>query len=728
MGMEYVSHVVDAAHMHNIGEQSISNKIQAVLELVKNAYDGDALDCTVSFYGKESGGKTVVDKIVIQDSGVGMTRTDILEKLMKVGTPNKAHYAYSPKFGRRVSGAKGMGHYSMQRLGAKTVITTTPERYEGRNLEPSDDATYVLEIDWTAYIAGRDLQDVQHRLSTVPKTGAYGTVIEISGLSDEWDIASAYGDLQRLARNLKSLVLPDMLQKDKKRSFSVEIKPVGFNLNLSEPKGALLDHATYKLQASLRGDKIIIRTYRNDKKSGKLVDWDRKSLATDAVCGDATFKLYWFSSKLRPWSKGVIGARVLQDQLRDNHGIKIYNDGVRIMPYGEQDNDWLGLDARKTGPESAGLVRNKALIGFVELARSKNPEIVETTTREAVKENEAFRSLREGFVMKAIEYLEDKVRDWVAMEADKEKKTEPGNIAMAEIGRVRKALAKGALDREDTKALLLSLEQAHKQIGEQSRKHKTSQEGLATKVETYRNLATVGVQTIAFNHEILDPIRFVNLALTNMHRLNGSMSEADREASVRKALDKTTHTLNWAVRIREFSSMLAGSEELQKRAPVAVLDSLLSIKKGMSAVLALTATEIDVDVRPDVQDIVMNKASFESIFINLLSNSVRALKSVNGRQRRIRISARKNRDRVWFRFEDNGCGIPGANQDRVFAPFFTTYASASDPGTGMGLAIVKDIVEQDYGGAVSLAETVDERKNPGRGMTAFKIELPAGVR
>ena len=726
--MEYVSHVVDAAHMHNIGEQSISNKIQAVLELVKNAYDGDALDCTVSFYGRDSGGKTAVDKIVIEDSGVGMTRADILGKLMKVGTPNKVHDTYSPKLGRRVSGAKGMGHYSMQRLGAKTVITTTPERYAGRDFEPSDDATYVLEIDWTAYVAGKDLQDVRHRLSGIPKRGGHGTVIEISGLSDEWDVDRADGDLQRLARNLKSLVLPDVLQKEEKRSFSVRIKPVGFSLDLPEPKGALLDHATYKMRASLRGGKIIIRTYRNDGQPGRLVDWDRKSMEAGAACGDANLTLYWFSSKIRPWSKGVIGARSLQDQLRDNHGVKIYNDGVRVMPYGEQYNDWLGLDARKTGPESAGFVRNKALIGFVELTRLKNPDIVETTTREAVKENEAFRSLREGFVMKAIEYLEDKVRDWVAMEADRKKKTEPGNVALVEIGRALKVLTRGSLDGDATKALISSLERAQRRMGEQARRHETSQEGLAAKVETYRNLATVGVQTIAFNHEILDPIRFVNLTLTNLHRLNGSMSEADREASVSKALDRITHTVNWAVRIREFSSMLAGAEEARRRGPVAVLDSLLSIKKGMSAVLASTATEIDIDVYPDVPDIAMNRASFESIFINLISNSVRALKSVGGRQRRIRISARKRGDGAVFRFEDNGCGIPDRNRRDVFRPFFTTYTSASDPGTGMGLAIVRDIVEQDCGGAAHLAETVDEKESPGRGMAAFEIELPAGER
>ena len=78
-----------------------------------------------------------------------------------------------------------------------------------------------------------------------------------------------------------------------------------------------------------------------------------------------------------------------------------------------------------------------------------------------------------------------------------------------------------------------------------------------------------------------------------------------------------------------------------------------------------------------------------------------------------------------FRIEDNGCGIPGRDRGDVFRPLFTTHASAPDPGTGMGLAIVEDIV-RDCGGAVRLAETVDEKESPGRGMAAFEIELPAG--
>ena len=49
-----LKHSIDAKHIKNIGEQSVSSAVQAVLEMVKNSYDADADICTVHFYAKTS--------------------------------------------------------------------------------------------------------------------------------------------------------------------------------------------------------------------------------------------------------------------------------------------------------------------------------------------------------------------------------------------------------------------------------------------------------------------------------------------------------------------------------------------------------------------------------------------------------------------------------------------------------------------------------------------------
>ena len=65
-------HSIDAKHAQNIGEQSVSDRVQAVIEIVKNSYDADALNCTVRFFARSGGSGTLVhiDKIVISDDGI----------------------------------------------------------------------------------------------------------------------------------------------------------------------------------------------------------------------------------------------------------------------------------------------------------------------------------------------------------------------------------------------------------------------------------------------------------------------------------------------------------------------------------------------------------------------------------------------------------------------------------------------------------------------------------
>jgi signal transduction histidine kinase len=61
---------------------------------------------------------------------------------------------------------------------------------------------------------------------------------------------------------------------------------------------------------------------------------------------------------------------------------------------------------------------------------------------------------------------------------------------------------------------------------------------------------------------------------------------------------------------------------------------------------------------------------------------------------------------------DSGCGIAADKRDEIFSPFYTTKKE----GTGLGLPIVKKIVEAHLG-------SIEVIENPHRGMT-FRIEIP----
>ena len=111
-------HTIDAKHARNIGEESVSNAVQAVIELVKNSRDADATICLVRFVGhKTEDGSIIYDKILFADDGTGMTVEDLKNKYFWIGSDFKERETSSPVFKRRVVGSKGMGHFSAQRLG-----------------------------------------------------------------------------------------------------------------------------------------------------------------------------------------------------------------------------------------------------------------------------------------------------------------------------------------------------------------------------------------------------------------------------------------------------------------------------------------------------------------------------------------------------------------------------------------------------------------------------------
>lgn len=726
---EYVYHTVDAGHIRNIGEQSVSNKIQAILELVKNAYDADSPDCTVTFHGTEDGEQPIIAKITIEDHGVGMTKIDLRDKFMKVGTGTKIEETLSPKLCRRVSGEKGMGHYSAQRLGDVITITTTPEPFVGRPFSKADDTTYVLELDWGRYVSGRDFGKIPNTLRTVARRQS-GTVMEISGLRDLWTARGKNNDLEMLAKNLGNVVLPKEMQTDTKDKFDAHIRTEGFEANLPESGGTLLDHAPYKIQASLRGGHIRFQMFRRNKGNtdmqlvkGNLVNGNTIK-AGSATCGDADIIVYWFRGGAGAWARGAMAPRRLTEQLTENYGIKIYNDKIRVMPYGEAGNDWLGLGARKSGPASGGMVRNYLLVGLLRLSRKNNPDIMETTTRQALRENSAFKSLKEDFVMPVIEEMEASVQKIEREAEDLAKKVHHSNVASLEIDRLKKTAERLPVETDIKARISSGLTKVSKQIELQATEYSKKEERLLTNLEMYRNLSTVGIQTIAFNHEIIDPIRITRNMLDSLIDLHASMTPEQRLGYLEKCLSKVVSALNWANHIREFAGLLSGPDAAKKQPTVIRIDEVLrEIRDGMSPVLdALDITMRDPVVLGDIPDVAVNKASFESIFINLISNSVRSLKKVQ-RDRIIQVSISKDETSIRLEFTDNGYGIDEGIRDKIFRPFFTTYRAANDRGTGMGLTIVREIVEEEYDGKAILAEAVSEEEHPGRGTAKFLVRL-----
>ncbi|UOG37919.1 ATP-binding protein [Leptospira noguchii] len=139
-----------------------------------------------------------------------------------------------------------------------------------------------------------------------------------------------------------------------------------------------------------------------------------------------------------------------------------------------------------------------------------------------------------------------------------------------------------------------------------------------------------------------------------------------------------------------------------------------NIIEGMETTLIILNNQIKygIEVIKNFQEIplvICNPDELNQVWTNLIQNSIQALKGKG----KIGISVFPWNGYVVVEIEDNGPGIPIKIQDRIWDPFFTTKDQGE--GTGLGLGIVKGIVEK-HKGKITL------NSNPGK--TVFRVELP----
>jgi two-component system, OmpR family, sensor histidine kinase KdpD len=144
-----------------------------------------------------------------------------------------------------------------------------------------------------------------------------------------------------------------------------------------------------------------------------------------------------------------------------------------------------------------------------------------------------------------------------------------------------------------------------------------------------------------------------------------------------------------------------------------------TVEEVIDAALAGQPADAAFDVRidPMIPSVRADFVQIERALANLLENATRYC---NGEP--VIIRARSVGDRAIIRVIDRGPGIPAADQERIFEPFYRADASATEPhpGSGLGLAIAKGFVEAN-GGRI----WVESSRGTG---SMFVVELPAAGR
>ena len=192
-----------------LGRDLITDRITALFELVKNAYDANAQNVYVEFIDVDK----ISDKrkIIIRDDGIGMTLDDVKNKWMVVGTSSKRYKKITDApYNRRVVGEKGVGRFAVDKLGSRLTMKTKKQN-EKQELN--------VEINWNIYdelSKERDntlfFTDVENKywLEVADNDKQYTHLI-IEDVREKWtklDIERAYKELANIVNPFYLLVPP----------------------------------------------------------------------------------------------------------------------------------------------------------------------------------------------------------------------------------------------------------------------------------------------------------------------------------------------------------------------------------------------------------------------------------------------------------------------------------------------------------------------------------------
>jgi signal transduction histidine kinase len=152
----------------------------------------------------------------------------------------------------------------------------------------------------------------------------------------------------------------------------------------------------------------------------------------------------------------------------------------------------------------------------------------------------------------------------------------------------------------------------------------------------------------------------------------------------------------------------------ESHVPINLNDLVSSVRRLMAAEAAARQCDVVVELAPDLPEVKGNPVQIQQVLINLIMNGLESHDAAGAKTRRIVLRTEQENDRtVRASVRDFGQGLPPEGAEPLFKPFHTTKSQ----GLGMGLAIVRTIIEA-HGGAIEAAPMPDAG-------ACFQFRLPA---
>lgn len=662
-----------------LGEELNPSPDQGIIELVKNAYDADARKCTVELVGAHLPGGS----IRVVDDGEGMSPEQIRDGWLIIGESRKTPRMKSAA-GRMLVGSKGLGRLAALRLGRSATLVSRPK-------VPAD-KEYHLILDWDQYDSSAIVDDVELEIRETARTKpAPGIEILIEQVAEAWTQPA----VERLARAL--MLLSDPFGQG--AGFKTHLIAKGFERALTKVEKGVLDQADYHLVASI--DENGQASAKVHGPSGSVVFTGTHAAvagpeATAYRCPPMVFELWEFLLDPRRFTTKAVGFKETKTWLRHFGGVHVYYRNVRVSPYGDEGNDWLEMNLRRSQRQELRPSTNNS-IGLVRLTDAQ-ALFLQKTDRLGFIDNEPFRELVR-FANDALEWMADEK----SRARDRKKRETKVDLAANKtaVERLLEAAVQ-QLPPEQRKPV----EQA---IAAQRSVQQQEVDVLIDEKQLYQTLGTVGTTASAFAHQSRKPLQIIGNDVETLEDLLGDPSHAsfpEVSAEIAKRIKAAADAL------LAFTSVTLKLLQHEKRRPghQAIEARIGEIVDLLRPYFKFRHVEAQFEFHAgEAVQFYGSRAMFESIVTNLINNSLQAFVR-GGKDDEAALEPPPKVKRVMlFRTEvtgdfiklvvaDNGPGIVGLPIADIWLPGKTT----THEGTGLGLTIVRDAVT-DLGGQIEAA-------------------------
>jgi signal transduction histidine kinase len=469
-------------------------------------------------------------------------------------------------------------------------------------------------------------------------------------------------------------------------------------------------------------------TYSELIKGFKEVDEDD----TFKNIGIFNFTFYFLKRQPSPDAKRFFNRNFMHNNRRDwlnkFGGIKLVRDNFRVRPYGEVKNvafDWLGLGNRKSAspagiakPEGGYKVEPENVAGAVNISRLTNVNFEDKSSREGLQENKTFQIFTKLIAEIISEFEKD--RAYIAREMaeydnirfgperDRQKAEKLKNEILAKSRAKKESNANNNTNNSQQEPETESDKEKEILASELDRKEEEI-EKLKEEQKVLRGLASSGIVLASFSHDLS---KLNDVLASRTEKLKDLMLEKMTERDYSETRDsKNPFKLLERIKKQDVKlqnwlnfSLGATRKDKRKRKQLFLKPYFINIKSDWNTVLEDRGVYMDV---AEIEELDMRvfEIDIDSIFNNLLVNSIDAfIISKEDRERKITIKVYSNTKEIVLDYYDNGPGLSKdiTEPEKIFEPLFTTRRNqhtGEEEGTGLGMWLVKSIVEENDGTA-----------------------------